>query len=333
MPLYPKTAQLTSVALLSGVLLIAACSRSGDSARQADTAKDTTTTAAAAVSPTDLVGTNGQYATVNGLKMYYEIHGTAHGTTRPLVLLHGAFSQTRTDFPELLPLWAKTRQVIAIEQQGHGHTGDIDRPLTYAQMADDTAELLKQLKIESADIFGYSMGGGIALQMAISHPELVHKIVDMGGAMYRAEGFYPELLPMEATMTPDMMKDTPWKAAYDSVAPNKADFPKLVERIKVLDTKFLGWSPKEIQGIKAPVMLIVGDADVVRPEHVVQFFRLLGGGVAGDLQPLPAAQLAILPGTNHQLIVHRTDWLFSMTNAFLDAPPPAAQDAAAPKRD
>jgi pimeloyl-ACP methyl ester carboxylesterase len=303
------------VALLSGALLLSACGTKADSA----TAKDSTPAAAAAVT-SDVVGTNGQYATVNGLKMYYETHGPANG--RPLVLLHGAFSQTRTDFNELLPLWAKNRRVIAIEQQGHGHTGDIDRPLTYRQMADDTAELLRQLKVDNADFFGYSMGGGVALQMAIAHPELVHRIVDMGGAVYRTAGFHPELIKMESTMTADMMKDTPWKASYDSVAPNKADFAKLVERIKELDTKFAGWDAKDIRGIKAPVMLIVGDADAVRLEHVVEFFKLLGGGVFGDLVPIPPSQLAVLPGTNHQLIVHRTDWLYSMTNAFLDAPAP-----------
>jgi pimeloyl-ACP methyl ester carboxylesterase len=327
MSLTTKRTGLTSAAILSAALLVAACSPKDDAASQAKSTKDSTPAAAPAA---DRVGTNGQYADVHGLKMYYEVHGPANATGKPLVLLHGAFSQSRTDFSELIPLWAKTRRVIAIEQQGHGHTADIDRPLSYKQMADDTAELLRQLKIENADIFGYSMGGGTALQLAISHPTLVHKFVDMGGAMYRAEGFYPELLPMEATMTADMMKDTPWKASYDSVAPNKADFPKLVDKIKVLDTRFAGWSAQEVKGIKAPALLIVGDADVVRLEHVVEFYHLLGGGVPGDLKPLPASQLAILPGTNHQMIVHRTDWLFSMTNAFLDAPPPQSA-APAPK--
>ncbi len=314
--------RLTSAALLSAMLFASACSTNDDAAVQSTAAEDSTPAAA--------VGTNGKYADVNGLRMYYEVHGPANPTGTPLVLLHGAFSQIRTDFSELLPLWAKARRVIAIEQQGHGHTADIDRPLTYKQMADDTAELLKQLGIESTDIFGYSMGGAIALQLAISHPTLVRKWVDMGGAMYRAEGFYPELLPMEAAMTADMMKDTPWKLAYDSVAPNKADFPKLVDKIKALDTKFQGWTAQEVKGIKAPALLIVGDADVVRPEHVIEFFRLLGGGVPGDLKPLPPSQLAILPGTNHEGIVHRTDWLFSMTNAFLDAPA-APSASAAPK--
>ena len=323
-PFITKGMPLVQLTLVCIALASAGCKRTAGAAdSMAAVAGDTSSRKSEPRVASGQVGTNGKYANVNGLKMYYEIHGSG----KPLVLLHGAFSQIRTDYHDMIPLWAANRQVIAIEQQGHGHTGDIDRPLSYRQMGDDTAELLKQLNIENADFFGYSMGGGIALDIAVHHPKLVHKIVDMGGAMYRAEGFHPELMKMEATMTADMMKDTPWKASYDSVAPNKADFPKLVERIKELDTKFAGWSAKDITGIKAPVMLIVGDADAVRLEHVVEFFHLVGGGVAGDLQPMPASQLAVLPGTNHVLMVERTDWLVSMTNAFLDAPPPAAAAA------
>lgn len=307
---------LFRMTLCAAALISGGCKPS-QSADKPTVASDTSSRPDSSVAPAS-VGTNGKYAEVNGLKMYYEIHGSG----KPLVLLHGAFSQVRTDYSSMIPLWARNRQVIAIDLQGHGHTGDIDRPLSYRQMGDDTAELLKQLHIESADFFGYSMGGGVVLDIAIHNPQLVHKIVDMGGSMYRAEGFHPELMKMEATMTADMMNGTPWKASYDSVAPNKSDFPKLVEKIKQLDTHFGGWSASEVRGIKSPVMLIVGDEDVVRLEHVVQFFHLLGGGVAGDLHPMPASQLAVLPGTNHQLMVTRTGWLVSMTNAFLDAPPP-----------
>src|SRR5215471_10916928 len=129
------------------------------------------------------------YATVHSLRMYYEIHGTGH----PLVLLHGALSTIDTDFGKILPALAKTRQVIAIEQQAHGHTADVDRPLSYEQMADDTAELLRQLHIEKADFFGYSMGGGIGIQIAQGHPALVGKLVFAGGASYGLEGLYSEI--------------------------------------------------------------------------------------------------------------------------------------------
>jgi len=163
MSLTSKAARLAAIILLSSASLVAACSSSEDSTRQAATMKDTTTAETSATS-TVRVGTNGQYANVNGLRMYYETHGLENATARPLVLLHGAFSQIRTDFSELLPRWAKDRRVIAIELQGHGHTGDIDRPLTYKQMADDAAELLRQLDLQNVDIFGYSMGGGVGLR-------------------------------------------------------------------------------------------------------------------------------------------------------------------------
>jgi pimeloyl-ACP methyl ester carboxylesterase len=264
-------------------------------------------------------GAGGRYAFVNGLKMYYEVRGTG----RPVVFLHGAFSNIESDFGKLLPTIAKTRQVIAIEQQGHGRTADIDRPLTYEQMADDVAELLRQLRITNADFVGYSMGGGIATYIAIRHPELVRRLVYAGGASYDPDGFYPELLEGEKKMTPDAFAGTPWLKAYTRIAPNKGDWPKLVEKIKVLDLTWRGLSEDQVRSIKAPTMLIVGDADVVRPEHVVKMFRLLGGGVPGDLVGLPRSRLAVLPGTTHVTLVTRTAWLVSMIPEFLDAPVPA----------
>jgi pimeloyl-ACP methyl ester carboxylesterase len=257
-----------------------------------------------------------RYATVNGLQMYYEIHGKGP----PLVLLHGAFSNIETDFAELLPALAKKRQVIAIEQQAHGHTADINRPLTYEQMADNTAALLRRLDVKNADFLGYSMGGGIATYIAIRHPDLVRKFVFAGGAGHGPEGFYPEVLEGEEKMKPEDFAGTPWLDAYKRIAPNPRDWPKLVDKIRALDLNWRGLRPEEIQVIKAPALLIIGDADVVRPEHVVQMFRLLGGGVAGDLVGLPRSQLAVLPGTTHVTLIERTDWLLSMVTAFLEAP-------------
>jgi pimeloyl-ACP methyl ester carboxylesterase len=257
-----------------------------------------------------------RYATVSGLQMYYEIHGKG----RPLVLLHGAFSNIETDFGKLLPVLAKKRQVIAIEQQAHGHTADIDRPLTYEQMADNTAELLRRLEVKNADFLGYSMGGGIATYIAIRHPDLVGKFVFAGGAGHGPEGFYPEVLEGEEKMKPEDFAGTPWLEAYKRIAPNPRDWPRLVDKIRALDLNWRGLRPAEIQLIKAPALLIIGDADVVRPEHVVEMFRLLGGGVAGDLVGLPRSQLAVLPGTTHVTLIERTDWLLSMVTAFLEAP-------------
>lgn len=273
-------------------------------------------------------GSGGRYAFVNGLKMYYEVRGAPRGT--PVVFLHGAFSNIETDFGKMLPTIAKTRQVIAIEQQGHGRTPDIDRPLTYEQMADDVAELLRQLRITKADFVGYSMGGGIATYMAIRHPELVRKIVFAGGPSFNSDGFYPGLIEGEKKMTADALAGTPWEKAYRRIAPNPKDWPKLVEKIKDLDVNWRGLSDDQLRSIKAPAMLIAGDADVVRPEHVVQMFRLLGGGVPGDLVGLPRSQLAVLPGTTHVTLITRTSWLLSMIPEFLDAPMPAPKNPRSP---
>jgi len=270
-------------------------------------------------------GSGGRYAFVNGLKMYYEVRGPERG--RPIVFLHGAFSNIESDFGKILPTIAKTRQVIAIEQQGHGRTADIDRPLTYEQMADDVAELLRQLRVTNADFVGYSLGGGIAMYIAVRHPELVHKLVYAGGASYDPDGYYPALLEGEKKMTPDAFVGTPWLRTYQRIAPNKGDWPKLVEKIKVLDLSWRGLSEDQVRSIKAPAMLIVGDADVVRPEHVVKMFQLLGGGVPGDLVGLPRSRLAVLPATTHVTLITRTAWLLSMIPEFLDAPMPAQKSS------
>ena len=249
------------------------------------------------------------YATVHGLKMYYRIQGAG----RPIVLLHGALSNIDTDFGKLLPQLAKQRQVIAVEQQAHGHTADIDRPLTYGQIADDTAELLLQLKIERADFFGYSMGGGIGLELAMNHPELVRKLVWAGGVSYSRDGLYPIIRDSAKDLSPELLAGSPWQKAYAGIAPDPTNWSALVFKIKDLDMHFAGWKSAEVQAIQAATLLIIGDSDIVRPEHVVEMFRLLGGGVAGDVSGLPRSQLAVLPGTTHITITGRTcyQWLWA----------------------
>jgi len=249
--------------------------------------------------------------------MYYEIHGAG----RPLVLLHGAMG-TIGMFVELLPSLAKTHQVIAIEQQAHGRTADIDRPLRYEQMADDTAAALRHLNIDNADVFGYSLGGGVAWQLAIRHPELVRKLV-VASATYNNDGIYPEVLAgIETMFTPEAFAGSPIEAAYARVAPNPDDFPTLVAKVQQLTREFAGWSAEAVRAIAAPTLLIIGDSDIVRPEGAVELFRLLGGGVPGDLAGLPPSQLAVLPGTTHIAVVQRTDLLLAIIPAFLDAPLP-----------
>ncbi len=259
------------------------------------------------------------YAPVNGLEMYYEIHGGGE----PLVLLHGAFGAIDLWGPILTTL-AENHQVIAVELQGHGHTADIDRPFSYEQFADDVAALMDHLTIEQADVVGYSMGADTALQVAIRHPQMVRKLVPISGK-YRHDGEYPELLADIAQLTPEFFVGTPYEESYLRNAPNPVDFPVLVEKIKAFFAKEYAWPVEDMRSIAAPTLLIIGDSDLVRPEHAVELFRLLGGGVPGDIVGLPTSQLAILPGTTHLTIVaERTDRLVAMIEAFLAAPMPEA---------
>jgi pimeloyl-ACP methyl ester carboxylesterase len=240
------------------------------------------------------------YANVNGLKMYYEIHGTG----KPLVVLHGAFGWA-TAYPTL----AKNRQVIAVELQGHGHTADIDRPLTFEQLADDTAALLKHLKIERADVFGYSMGGNVALALAIRHPSLVGRVAINGSHYGKTEDAYePETFKqfssLPADFAPAVLKD-----AYDKVAPDPKQWPVLVAKIKKMGLEFKGFARADMTSIKAPVLITLGDRDGVRPEHAVEMFRLI-----------PNAQLAVFPGGDHFLLWTSPDTVLAPVAAFLDAP-------------
>jgi pimeloyl-ACP methyl ester carboxylesterase len=233
---------------------------------------------------------------------------------RPLVLLHGALSAIGTSFGKVLPGLAETRQVIAVEQQAHGRTADIDRPLTIAQMAEHTAALLSHLGIEHADLFGYSMGSGIALQIAIKHPDLVRKLV-LAAVTYNKDGFYPGLLAGMENLQPEDLVGSPFHEEYVRIA------PRLVAEVKQMKRQIPDLPAEAIQSITAPTLIIIiGDSDIVRPEHAVEMFRLLGGGVAGDVVGLPHSQLAVLPGTTHVTLVERADWLVSISMAFLDAP-------------
>ena len=268
--------------------------------------------------------TKGDYAEVNGLRMYYEVHGEG----RPLVLLHGAY-MTVEAMGSILPGLAETRRVIVPEMQGHGRTADIDRPIAYEGMADDVAALLRHLEIEEADAFGYSMGGGVALQLAIRHPGSVRRLV-AASAPYTSDGMQPELHEMLPSITPEMFAGSPIEAAYQEVAPNPGDFPTLVEKLKRLDMTPFAWPAEDVRGIEAPTMIVVGDADAVRLEHAVELFRLLGGGTMGDLAGLPESRLVVLPGTAHFIppgsgVLDRAEWLLAMVPPFLDAATPGAE--------
>jgi pimeloyl-ACP methyl ester carboxylesterase len=255
------------------------------------------------------------YADVNGLHMYYEIHGTGE----PLVVLHGAYMNIPV-MGEIIPRLAESRQVIAVELQGHGRTADVDRPITYEQLADDVTALMAEIGVERADIFGYSMGGGTALQIAMRHPEVVNKLV-VASANYNNGGLQPGLVDMISTMTPEMFEGSPVVDTYRSLAPNPDDFPALVEKLIQLDLTFQGWSPEAIQAIAAPTMVIAADNDSMTLEHTISLYQLRGGGLNGDLTGLPEARLAIIPGTTHISLMFRADLLTPLLTEFLDAPP------------
>ena len=260
--------------------------------------------------------TKGSYAPVNGLDMYYEIHGTG----QPLVLLPGGF-MTIEAMGSLVPSLAQTRQVIAVELQGHGHTADIDRPLSFELMADDIAALIKHLGLEQADIFGYSLGGGVALQTAIRHPEVVRKLA-LASTPFKRDGWYPEVLAGMAAINAEVFAGTPIHEAW----------PAVVAKMRQLLTEDYDWA-EGVAALKTPVLILVGDADSVRSMHAVEFFGLLGGGKAdGDLAGPPPAQLAVLPATTHvgwappyHGIMTRTELLLPIITEFLDAPMPVAE--------
>jgi pimeloyl-ACP methyl ester carboxylesterase len=258
------------------------------------------------------------YAQVGDLNMYYDVHGQG----RPLVLLHGAY-QTADTMGPLVPGLAESRRVVVPEMQAHGRTADIDRPITYEQMADDTSRLMRELGFDDADIVGYSMGGAIGLQIAVRHPELVRKLVIISSG-FASDSAHPEALEMFPSISPEMFAGSPIEQEYKRIAPNPDDFPNLVWKLKDLDTTEFSWPEEDIRAIAAPTMIVVGDSDAVTLEHVVKLFRLRGGGVMGDLSGLPDARLAVLPATTHYIppgsgILDRSDWLLAMIPPFLDA--------------
>ncbi len=253
------------------------------------------------------------YADVNGLKMYFEVYGNG----KPIVLLHGSYMNIHLNWQHFIPLLAKDRKVIVAEMQGHGRTKDISREFSYEGMADDVSDLLKHLKIDSADILGYSMGGGVAFQVAVRHPEQVRRLVILSGT-YKHDGWWPEVEAMYSTFTPDMFKGTPIQKQYDSLGNDPANFPEYVRKVISIDLKPYDWS-KDVKKIQAPIFMLIGDMDGVRYEHALELFRAKGGGKMGDLNGLPKSRLAILPATTHIGMMQRTDWLIPMITDFLDS--------------
>jgi pimeloyl-ACP methyl ester carboxylesterase len=250
----------------------------------------------------------GKRVTVNGMQMYYEVSGQGE----PLVVLHGAYMDIPT-MGGIIPKLAETHRVYALEFQGHGRTTDIDRPITYPNLADDVAAFMDAVGLEKADIFGYSMGGQAGLQLAIRHPARVNRLV-AASVSYDLRGWQPEFTAFIPQMTVEGMLQMPF---FKEQAARKPGFPALIAKLIQLEKEPMAWEA-EVRQLKMPVLIVAGDADVSTLEHNVALFKLLGGGVMGDMgKPLPAARLAVMPATSHTAVITQVEMLHGFVEPFL----------------
>lgn len=245
------------------------------------------------------------YAPINGVNIYYEVHGQRRSAAPPLVLLHGGGDTIQTSFGSMLPALARNRQIVAFERQGYGHTADIDRPFSFEQFADDTVALLDYLAIDRADLFGFSNGGTVALHITIKHARKVRKMV-LASAFFSHDAAEAAFWNGFASATPDIMPK-PLRDAYLAAAPHPDDFERFFFKSVALMQGFQDIPPEHLRAIRAPALIVCGDADVMRPEHAVEEYRLI-----------PHAQLAVLPGTDHMQLTARADWLVPMIEQFLN---------------
>jgi pimeloyl-ACP methyl ester carboxylesterase len=285
----PTTASITRALAVTIAMILAA--PSGGRAQEARTNVRPTSSA----KPTP---TKKGHVPANGVNYYYEIYGRGE----PLLLLHGGLGSIEM-FGPILPALAQARQVIAVDLHGHGRTVLGDRPISLIDMGDDMAIVLKQLGFAKFDAFGYSLGAGVAFRLAVQHPEMVRRLV-LASAGFAQDGFYPEMLPQQAQVgaaMADAMKQTPMYQSYAAIAPRPQDFPKLLDRMGELMRKPYDWS-EDVKKLRMPVMLLYGDSDMFRLEHVVRFYQLLGGGLrdAGWMREhMSQNRLAILPNLTH----------------------------------
>jgi pimeloyl-ACP methyl ester carboxylesterase len=252
------------------------------------------------------------YAPVNGLRMYYEVHGDG----KPLVLLHGSYMTIDLNFAQLIPELAKNYKVIALEMQGHGRTGDIDRPYSYPALASDIDGLLKHLKIDSADVLGYSLGGTVAFELAIKHPQRVTSLVIIS-SVFRHDGWLQSARDLFPTIKPEFFENTPLKAEYDRLAPDKSHWKDWVNKMVASEVIPFDLGSENVKRLKCPVLIISGDNDGVDLNHIAEMYKLCGGGVFGDIAGLPKSRLAIVPGMTHVTLMMETAKLVSIINPFL----------------
>ena len=258
----------------------------------------------------------GAHVDVNGMQMYYETSGEGD----PLIVLHGAYMNIET-MGEIIPILAQSRRVIAVEMQGHGRTNDIDRPITYPGLADDVAAFMDAIGVEKADVFGYSMGASVGLQMAIRHPEKVERAALVSIA-YDFEGWHPDYKAFVPELVPELFVGTAMEDAYREHAVNPDGFPALVEKLIALEHEPMAWEA-DVTKVTTPILIIQGDADIIDPQHTLKMFQLLGGGVMGDQgKPLPESRLAILPGTSHTALMGQTELLRALMEPFFNGETP-----------
>lgn len=253
----------------------------------------------------------GNRVSVSGMRMYYEVSGSGD----PLVVLHGAYMNIPS-MGRIIPKLAETHRVYAVELQGHGRTTDIARPITYQNLADDVAAFMDAVGLQKADVFGYSMGAIAGLQLAIRHPARVNKLVAASVA-YDLRGWQPEFVAFIPQMTVEMIVQMPFAAEYRKLAANPDGFPELARKLIALEKEPMAWEA-DVRKVTTPVLIITGDADVATLEHSVAMFRLLGGGMMGDMgKPLAVSRLAVLPATSHTAVITQVDLLHGFIEPFL----------------
>jgi pimeloyl-ACP methyl ester carboxylesterase len=266
-------------------------------------------------------GSNGQqikpsnsgYAPVNGIKVYYEVYGEG----RPIVLLHGAFYTIDMNWSQLIPDLSKTRKVIAIEMQGHGHSPYSDRKLSIATLASDVERVMDYLKIDSADIAGYSMGGSVAYQFAVQSPKRLRKLVIISST-YKSAGWLPIVNGAFDNFKPEFFDNTPLKTGYDAVAPDKTKWRDFLRSMFDFAKVPFDVGDSNIAKIAAPVLIISGDNDGLDKIELMKTYQLLGGGVAAGLQPMPKSHLAIVPSQGHVSLMMETKIILGYLNDFLN---------------
>jgi pimeloyl-ACP methyl ester carboxylesterase len=255
---------------------------------------------------------NSGYVPVNGIKVYYEVYGEG----KPIILLHGAYMTIDLNWGELIPELSKTRKVIALELQGHGHTPYSARQLSRTTLASDVEKVMDYLQIDSADIAGYSFGGQVAYQFAIQSPKRLRKLVIISST-YKSDGWMPEVTGAFKKLKPELFANSPMKAAYDAVAPDKTKWIMFLEQMISLSGQSYNMGETNIAKITSPVLLISGDNDGLDKIELVKTYQLLGGAVCADFGAMPKSQLAIVPSQGHVSLMKQTQTIFGYLDSFL----------------